>query len=105
APMMIPPARALAELLPLDLSHAARVLDIAAGHGMYGIELAQKNPRAQLVALDWAPVLEVARENAKAAALSDRFSTIIGNAFEIHLGENYNVVLVPNFLHHFDPPT
>ena len=45
------------------------------------------------------------RENAKAAHLSDRFSIIIGNAFEVELGENYDVVLVPNFLHHFDPPT
>src|SRR5438105_9460492 len=105
APMMIPPARALAELLPLDLGHAPRILDIATGHGMYGIALAQKDPRSQLVALDWAPVLEVARENAKAADLADRFSTIVGNAFEVELGENYDVVLVPNFLHHFDPPT
>jgi hypothetical protein len=26
-------------------------------------------------------------------------------SFEVDLGENYDVVLVPNFLHHFDPPT
>jgi ubiquinone/menaquinone biosynthesis C-methylase UbiE len=105
APMMIPVARALAELLPLDAIDAPRILDIAAGHGMYGIALAQKNPRAQLIALDWAPVLEVARENAKAANLDARFSTIIGSAFEVDLGEDYDVVLVPNFLHHFDPTT
>lgn len=105
APMVDPPARALAELLPLDAAGAPRILDIAAGHGVYGIALAQKNPRAQLVALDWAPVLEVARENAKAANLGDRFSAIIGNAFAVDLGENYDIVLVPNFLHHFDLPT
>src|ERR1700686_1354424 len=105
APMMTPVARALAELLPLNATAAPRILDIAAGHGVYGIALAQKHPRAPLVALDWAPVLEVARENAKAANLSDRFSTIIGSAFEVELGENYDVVLVPNFLHHFDLPT
>jgi len=51
------------------------------------------------------PVLEVARENASAAGLAERFSTIAGNAFEVDLGENYDVVLVPNFLHHFDLPT
>ena len=67
--------------------------------------MAQKNPLAQLVALDWAPVLEVARENAKVAGLAARFSTIAGSAFKVDLGENYDVVLVPNFLHHFDPPT
>lgn len=104
APMMTPPARTLAGLLPLDVTRPSRILDIAAGHGLYGIAVAQKNPRAQLVALDWAPVLEVARENANAASLADRFSTIAGSAFEVDLGENYDVVLVPNFLHHFDPP-
>ena len=105
APMMTPPAQLLAGLLPIDATRPSRILDIAAGHGVYGIAVAQKNPRAQLVALDWAPVLEVARENAKAAGLADRFSTIAGSAFEVDLGENYDVVLVPNFLHHFDPPT
>ncbi len=95
APMMTPPAR---------ITRPSRILDIAAGHGLYGIAVAQKNPRAQLVALDWAPVLKVARENANAARLADRFSTIAGSAFEVDLGENYDVVLAPNFLHHFDPP-
>ena len=47
----------------------------------------------------------MARENANAAGLADRFSTIAGSAFEVELGENYDAVLVPNFLHHFDPPT
>jgi 2-polyprenyl-3-methyl-5-hydroxy-6-metoxy-1,4-benzoquinol methylase len=105
APMMTPTAQMLAELLPLDATRPSRILDVAAGHGVYGIEVAKKNPRAQLVALDWAPVLEVARENARAAGLADRFSTIAGSAFEVDLGENYDIVLVPNFLHHFDPPT
>ena len=50
-------------------------------------------------------MLEVTRENAKAAGLADRFSTIAGSAFDVDLGEDYDVVLVPNFLHHFDPPT
>ena len=105
APMMIPPAQGLAGLLPLDATRPSRILDIAAGHGVYGIAVAQKYPRAQLVALDWGPVLEVARENARAAGLADRFGTIAGSAFEVDLGENYDVVLIPNFLHHFDPST
>jgi 2-polyprenyl-3-methyl-5-hydroxy-6-metoxy-1,4-benzoquinol methylase len=105
APMMKPPAQALAELLPLEASRPSRILDIAAGHGVYGIAMAQKNPRAQVVAVDWAPVLEVARENALAAGIADRFSTIEGSAFEVDLGGDYDVVLIPNFLHHFDPPT
>lgn len=104
-PMMTPPAQALAELLPLEPTQPTRILDIAAGHGVYGIAVAQKNPGAQIVAVDWGPVLEVARENAQAAGLADRFSTIEGSAFEADLGGDYDAVLIPNFLHHFDSPT
>src|SRR5438477_85342 len=74
----------------------------AAGHGMFGITLAQANPRAEIVALDWANVLTVAEENARAAGVQDRFRTIKGNAFEVDLGAGYDLVLLPNFLHHFD---
>ena len=101
APMMIPPSRALAELIAPESDRAIRVLDIAASHGMWGIAVAQKNPRAHLVALDWGPVLEVATENARCAGLIDRFQTIAGDAFAVDLGSDYDLVLVPNFLHHF----
>jgi methylase of polypeptide subunit release factors len=39
--------------------------------------------QAEIVALDWAPVLEVAKENARNAAVSDRYSTIEGSAFDV----------------------
>lgn len=45
-----------------------KVLDIAAGHGMYGITVAQKNPSAQVTGLDWQNVLAVAQENARRPA-------------------------------------
>jgi predicted O-methyltransferase YrrM len=100
APMMRTPAKMLADLIPLE--GAPKVLDIAASHGMWGMAFAQKHPRARLVALDWAPVLELTRENAERAGLADRFSTIAGDAFEVDLGSGYDVVLIPNFLHHFN---
>jgi SAM-dependent methyltransferase len=102
APLMVLPARSTAELLQLDQGRDTRVLDIAASHGVYGIAVAERNPRAQLVALDWAPVLAVATENARRAGLGDRFSTIAGSAFTADLGADYDVILVPNFLHHFN---
>jgi ubiquinone/menaquinone biosynthesis C-methylase UbiE len=82
-----------------------KILDIAAGHGLYGIAFAEKNPSAQIVALDWPTVLVVARENAEKAGVSDRYSTIEGSAFDADLGQGYDLVLLTNFLHHFDPPT
>src|SRR2546422_1648107 len=35
----------------------------AAGHGLFGITLARHNPNAEVVAVDWPKVLEVARAN------------------------------------------
>lgn len=101
-PMMVPAARGAAELVALDADRDTRILDISASHGVYGITFAQKNPRAHLVALDWEAVLSLTTANAKAAGLGDRFSTISGDAFTVDLGTDYDVILVPNFLHHFN---
>ena len=81
------------------------VLDVAAGHGLFGITLARHNPEARIVALDWPAVLEVAGENAKAAGVADRFTRLPGSAFDVDLGAGHAVVLVTNFLHHFDLAT
>ena len=104
APLMVLPAQLLADLAGQLGSSPKKVLDIAAGHGLFGITLAQQNPAAQVVALDWPNVLEVARENAQKAGVAGRYSTIAGSAFDADYGNNYDIVLLTNFLHHFDPP-
>jgi 2-polyprenyl-3-methyl-5-hydroxy-6-metoxy-1,4-benzoquinol methylase len=105
APFMAGTAEILAKIVALPGAAAQKVLDISAGHGMYGLMVAKANPSAQIYASDWANVLEVARENAAKFGLSERFHTIPGSAFDSDLGSGYDLVLVPNFLHHFDPPT
>jgi 2-polyprenyl-3-methyl-5-hydroxy-6-metoxy-1,4-benzoquinol methylase len=82
-----------------------KVLDIAAGHGMFGISVALRNPAASIVAVDWKNVLEVALENTARAGVGDRYRTLPGSAFEVDFGAGYDLVLLPNFLHHFDFPT
>lgn len=79
-----------------------KVLDIAAGHGLFGIEVANVISDASVMAIDWANVLEVAKGNAELAGLSDRYKTTSGNAFEVDWGNNYDLILLPNILHHFD---
>jgi 2-polyprenyl-3-methyl-5-hydroxy-6-metoxy-1,4-benzoquinol methylase len=105
APLTVPTAKFTAELLRSGDRNPWKVLDIAAGHGMFGIAMAKANPWAQIVALDWEPVLEVAQENARAAGVADRYELRPGSAFEAELGENYDIVLLTNILHHFDPAT
>ena len=78
------------------------VLDIAAGHGLYGIELAKAMPQLTVTIVDWAPVLALAQANAEAAGVADRFRMIAGNAIELNWGRDYDLILLTNFLHHFD---
>lgn len=103
APMVHPAAVEVAGLVAG--SGEKRVLDIAAGHGLFGIMVAQQNPQAKITALDWPNVLTVASENAKKFGVGDRHSLLPGSAFETELGGPYDLVLVTNFFHHFDPPT
>ena len=105
APLMRMPARAVVDLVEVDPAAPLRVLDVAAGHGLFGLAFAETYPRAEVTALDWPAVLEVARENARAAGVDGRFHTRAGSALESPLGGPYDLVLLPNFLHHFDPTT
>jgi ubiquinone/menaquinone biosynthesis C-methylase UbiE len=103
-PMMAMPAQLIPKLVDPQANQKLKILDIAAGHGLFGIGFAKNNPQVEIVALDWAPVLAVAKENARLAGV-DRYSSIEGSAFEVDFGSGYDLVLLTNFLHHFDPPT
>ena len=105
APMAAPVAGQLPPLVGAPREGKYKVLDIAAGHGLYGLAFARHNPEAEVFALDWPAVLEVAKENARKVGAAGRYSTIEGDAFSAEFGEGYDVVLLTNFLHHFDPPT
>ena len=101
APMLAMPAELLATMLEAEAKAPWKVLDIGAGHGLFGITLAKRNPKAEIVALDWDNVLQVARENAREAGVESRYHTISGDAFQSELGSGYDLVLITNFLHHF----
>jgi ubiquinone/menaquinone biosynthesis C-methylase UbiE len=97
--MMFPAAQAIAKLMsPVE----GRVLDVAAGHGLFGIVIAQQNPHAHITALDWPKVLEVAHRHAAQMGIGDdRYSTIAGDAFTVDLQGPYDLILLTNLLHHF----
>ena len=105
APMMAPMAAPLGKVVLSGRSGPLHVLDIAAGHGLFGIEIAKQNPEAHVTGLDWAPVLRVAIDNAKKAGVESRYTMLPGSAFEVDFGGPYDAVLLTNFLHHFDVPT
>jgi SAM-dependent methyltransferase len=104
APLQRIAAEGVATALNADAGEKWKVLDIAAGHGMYGVTIAKHNPNAEIYPVDWPSVLEVAKENARAAGVSARVHPLPGNAFEVDFGSGYDVVLLTGFLHHFGQP-
>jgi predicted nicotinamide N-methyase len=103
AAMQFPAAQEIAAMVAGE--GEMKVLDIAAGHGLFGIMIAQKNAKARVTALDWADVVAVATENAQKLGVADRHTALAGDAFEADFGGLYDLILVTNFFHHFDVPT
>jgi ubiquinone/menaquinone biosynthesis C-methylase UbiE len=104
APVSAMGAAALAQIVNTP-GQSMKVLDIAAGPGAYGIAIAKVNPKAEIYGLDWKNVLELSTEHARQAGVGDRYHAIAGSAFDVDMGSGYDLVLLPNFLHHFDHAT
>lgn len=105
APLTVPTAEFIAGLTRAEEGRPCRVLDVAAGHGMFGITVAKRNPNAQIVAVDWPAVLELAKVNADKFGVANRYTTRPGSAFEVGFGDGYDFVLLTNIFHHFDIAT
>jgi 2-polyprenyl-3-methyl-5-hydroxy-6-metoxy-1,4-benzoquinol methylase len=105
APLMRMPSDLLARMLTADGQGKIKVLSLAAGHGLFEIAIARQNPNAEVWAVDWANVLTVAQENAASAGVANRYHTIPGSALDVNLGSDYDLVIMANFISHFDSST
>lgn len=78
-----------------------RVLDVAAGSGLFGLSLA-KRPDVDVTLLDWPNVLAEARTWAKKMAVDEsRVHYLEGNLFELDYGGPYDVIILSHIYHHF----
>ncbi len=76
-----------------------RVLDIAAGSGLYGFTLASR-PNVHLTSLDWPNVLvETRRWAARAGVDPTRVRYIEGNLFEVDYQGPYDLILLSHVYH------
>jgi SAM-dependent methyltransferase len=93
----------MAEAMNVDSAGPIRILDVAAGHGLYGLALAARNPEAEVYALDAPQVLRVAAKNARKAGVGKRFHRIPGDAFKVAFGGPYDLAITGNIAHHLEP--
>lgn len=99
-PMGYPAAKALGEHLKVAKSKKPiRVLDLAAGSGVWGIALAQESPLVHISAVDWPPVLKVTRKVARRCGVADRLSTIPGDILKVDFSSGHNVATLGHILH------
>lgn len=99
-PMSYPSAQVLAQALGLkDAAQTVKVLDLAAGSGVWGIALAQSSEKVRVTAVDWPEVLPVTEKTVDRFHLRDRFSFIEGDLLSTDFGKGYNVATLGHILH------
>jgi hypothetical protein len=99
-PMSYPAAQTLAGELNYGNSGApVRVLDLAAGSGVWGIALAQSSSRVQVTAVDWPEVIPVTKKTSARFGLADRFSFVEGDLHDADFGSGYALATLGHILH------
>jgi len=107
AALAFPAAGALSELLASRLGAASKikVLDVAAGSGIYGHTLL-RHPNVEVTFLDWPNVLPETRTwGERLGTDAARARYLPGSVFDADLGDTYDVIVASHLYHHFDPPT
>jgi 3-hydroxy-5-methyl-1-naphthoate 3-O-methyltransferase len=87
------------ELGVASVERTYRVLDLAAGSGVWGIGIAQQSPHVTLTAVDWPAVLDTTRQFAERNGMAERFSYIGGDLAEVEFGTGYDLAILGHILH------
>jgi SAM-dependent methyltransferase len=89
----------LAKRFSLQGAGPIRVLDIAAGSGVWGIGMAQRLPNVHVTAVDWPAVTPVTRKVAARFGVGDRLKTLDGDIAEVAFPTGNRVAMLGHILH------
>ena len=99
-PMSYLGAQKLADHLKVaNAKEQVRVIDLAAGSGIWGIAVAQKSPQVRVTAVDWAGMIPTTKRITKKFGVRDRFDFIEGDLSEANFGTGYDVATLGHILH------
>ena len=99
-PMSYPAAQKLGDHLKIaKTKNGIRVLDLAAGSGIWGIAMAQKSPRVHVRAVDWAGMIPTTKRITEKYSVRDRFNFVEGDLLEANFGTGYDVAILGHILH------
>ncbi|HTH53497.1 MAG TPA: methyltransferase [Edaphobacter sp.] len=99
-PMSYPSAKILGKHLDLGAkSGKVKVLDLAAGSGVWGIALAQSAENVTVTAVDWSGVLPATQASVERFGLTPRFTFIAGDLNTSDFGTGHNVATLGHILH------
>ena len=99
-PLSYPVTQMLATELQIDHATApVRVLDLAAGSGVWGIGLAQRSPQVRVTAVDWSGVIDITRKMAARFGAAGRFTFVAGDLESADFGTGHNIATLGHILH------
>jgi ubiquinone/menaquinone biosynthesis C-methylase UbiE len=99
-PLSYPAAQTLSRHLSANGSAApVRVLDLAAGSGVWGIALAQGSEQVSVTAVDWPDVIPITRKTVGKFGLTDRYAFIAGDLLQVDFGTGHTVATLGHILH------
>ena len=99
-PMSYPAAQTLAAHLNFgSTGEQVKVLDLAAGSGVWGIAQVQASSRVHVTAVDWPEVIEITKRTSARFGLGERFSFVEGDLLEANFGSGFNLATLGHILH------
>lgn len=99
-PMSYAAASRLADVLDVaSATQPVRVLDLAAGSGVWSIVLAQRSPQVSVTAVDWPGVLDTTRRVATRFGVAGRYKFVGGDLATADFGTGYNIATLGHILH------
>jgi SAM-dependent methyltransferase len=76
-----------------------RIIDLAAGSGIWGIAVAHKSTRVRVTAVDWAGMIPTTKRITEKFGVRDRFDFIEGDLSKANFGSGYDVATLGHILH------